>query len=477
MRCGAKHVISSIVHESNVEGSKAPSKNIFVPPFGVHSCIQYLLALSMKPVLVVGGGGAGLIAAWRAGALGARVLLLERNRKLGIKLLISGGGKCNITHAGTAEDLLRAFSAREARFLKPSLYRFTNTDVIRQLEGEGVRTYTRPNGRVFPVSGRASDVVEAFASLLRRVGVEVQVNARVTSIVGENDMLHGVVVDGRMIQADHVILSTGGVSYPRTGTTGDGIRWAEELGHTIVRLRPALAPIAVDPPVPAAWMGVAVRGGRLMLVAGGRHKFHWDDDVLFTHEGISGPAALEVSRTASTLMEKEEVLIALDFFPRESFPSLDGRLQDLVEHNRGKMVATMLEAWLPNRVVSALLATADVDPATRGHVLTREDRRRIVTTLKEWSLGRIKAIDITRGEVTAGGVSLAEVDPQTMLSRKVAGLCLCGEMLDIAGPVGGYNLQAAFSTGFVAGETAARAWLKRTKSVYGLETRATRTVL
>ncbi|MEO8167482.1 MAG: NAD(P)/FAD-dependent oxidoreductase [bacterium] len=414
-----------------------------------------------KPILVIGGGAAGIIAAWKAASLGAEVILIERNKKPGIKLLISGGGKCNITHAGPMEDVFAAFIQKEARFLKPSFYKFSNDDVVRMIEERGVKTFVRPNGRVFPVSGNADDVVNALAEYLHATGVEVKLNARVRKILFEDGKVCGVGFENGEIRSSYVILATGGASYPKTGTTGDGFRWAQQLGHTIIPVRPALAPIGVRPSLRASWRGIALRDGRLMVFSGQKKLFEWDDDMLFTHEGISGPAALEVSRIAAETMQTQPVDLRFDFFPGKEFQVLDDELNSVILSQRDKMIATILDAWLPNRIVPDVLNSIEIDPTKRGHILTRDERKRIVQMLKSWSLGEVSRIDIERGEVTAGGVALTEVDPKSMRSRKAMGLYVCGEILDIAGPVGGYNLQAAFSTGFVAGESAGHDWLKQ----------------
>jgi predicted Rossmann fold flavoprotein len=412
------------------------------------------------PIVVIGAGGAGMTAAWRAASRGAEVLLLERNKKAGVKLLISGGGRCNVTHAGPVDELWRAFTPREGRFLKPSLFRFSNDDVVRMIEDRGVKTLVRQDGRVYPVSGHAEDIVRALKRAMDGSGVHVRLNSRVTSVVSNGGGISGVSVNGESIASQHVIVSSGGVSYPRTGTTGDGLVWMRELGHTIVPLRPALAPIGIEPPLPVEWRGVAVRGGRLSVVADGRSICSWDDDILFSHEGLSGPAALEVSRSAAISREKWPTVVQLDFLPAKEFTELDDALNMLIRHHRGKQIGTVVEALLPNRIVPFLLASVDVDPGMRGHTLTREKRHCIVRLLKSWTIGRVGTVNIERGEVTAGGVELSEVEPHSMRSRRIRGLYLCGEILDVAGPIGGYNLQAAFSTGYVAGESAAMDWLR-----------------
>jgi predicted Rossmann fold flavoprotein len=412
-----------------------------------------------NPVVVIGGGGAGLIAAWKAASMGAPVLLLERNEKPAIKVLISGGGKCNITHDGTMAEMGKSFLKREERFLRHAFHSFTNEDVRALLSERGVPTFVRPDGRVFPVSQRAGDVVGALVENVRSHGGEIRLKSRVTGILSGGGSVTGVTLEGGTTASAHVILTTGGASYRKTGTTGDGVTWGDELSHAIVPLRPALAPMSVTPALPSDWRGVALRGGRLSLHADGKRIESWEGDILFTHEGISGPAALGLSRRAALARETADVTLRYDFFPSKEFAELDGDLNRLITAGRGKQIDSIICTLLPDRIVPFLLNRINVSPQTRGYVLTRDARRRIVGLLKSWEIGTISGIDLDRGEVTAGGISLDDVVPQTMQSRKVKGLYVAGEVLDIAGPIGGYNLQAAFSTGFVAGLSAARDWL------------------
>jgi predicted Rossmann fold flavoprotein len=407
------------------------------------------------PIVIIGAGGAGIIAAWRASVCGASVLLIERNGRTGTKLLISGGGKCNITHAGPIGDVLRAFPPAEGRFLKPSLHRFSNEDIVKLLNDKGISTETREKGRVFPMYGAAKDVMRVLNGLLDDEHIRIRLHTHVTGIHVENGAITGVASEHGDIPARQVILATGGSSYPKTGTTGEGYRWAAAVGHTVIPIRAALAPMQVQPSIPRDWQGIALRECRLMAVQNTKRVAAWDGDVLFTHEGLSGPCALEISRVAAVALDKGPVTIVVDLFPDREFDVLDSELGRMVQEHRQRAIGTVLDAWLPNRLVDAFLAAIDVDPHTRGHVLTRDARRAIVRRLKEWPLGDVARIPIERGEVTAGGIALNEVDPRTMRSRVVTGLYLCGEVLDIAGPIGGYNLQAAFSTGYLAGETAA----------------------
>jgi predicted Rossmann fold flavoprotein len=407
-------------------------------------------------VMVVGAGAAGLIAAWTAAFTGASVLLLERNQRLGAKILISGGGKCNITHSGSIGDIMDGFPAPQARFLKPSLYRFPNSEVIRLIESNGLVTHVRDDGRVFPRNGNAKDVLRIFEDLLAAAGVVVLRGSPVVNLLAADGAVSGVRTGSGDHYARTVVLTTGGVSYPKTGTIGDGHGWLARLGHRIVPLRPALAPIAIRPKAPVEWRGVALRGGSLCLLSKGEERTRWNGDLLFSHEGLTGPAALELSNAAAVAMDSGDARLAYDFAPSMDPEEVDEDLQSELLRHRGKTLRSILDLRLPDRVVPAVLAAAGVDGSTKGYVFTRAQRRALVATVKRWDLGAVAGVDIARGEVTAGGVALVEVDPHTMRSRKVRGLYLAGEILDVDGRVGGYNLQAAFSTGFVAGEAAAR---------------------
>jgi predicted Rossmann fold flavoprotein len=408
------------------------------------------------PLVVIGGGAAGMIAAWRAGSLGVKVILLEKNPKLGIKLLISGGGKCNITHGGEIEDLCKQFKSNESKFLKHSLYRFTNRDVISQINLFGVETYERENGRIFPTSGKAGDVVHALRRMMERENVEIRLSASVNEIMKDNEGVCGVKVPDGIIQTRHVILATGGASYPRTGTSGDAFPWLEELGHTVIPIRPALAPILLQPTPPPDWQGISIRDSVLKAKVEGKNAAEARGDILLTHEGISGPAALEVSRDAFIASEKNpQVDIFVDAAPDEPEAKLQEHLLAEIIANGGRKTETLVELFVPQRLAIFILKSAGVDASKKCHQLKKEERTAIVQTLKNWNIGRVKEIPLERGEVTAGGADLLEVDPKSMRSKILKGIYICGEALDVAGPIGGYNLQAAFSTGYVAGEAAA----------------------
>lgn len=410
----------------------------------------------IRDVIVIGGGAAGMIAAWRAASLNADVLLLEKNKKLGIKILISGGGKCNITNGSDMQTMLKQFEKQESLFLKFAFHTFTNTQLLSLLQQQGVETYVRENGKVFPVSHNAKDVVDTFATLMVSAGVEIQCGSPVEELSIEQNYFK-VITPTQTLFSRSVIIATGGLSYRKTGTTGDGYEWAKHFGHTIVPLRPALAPLHLSPVPPPYWQGTPIRGCALYAACEDGIVAQWHGDVLFTHFGISGPCALEVSKKVSVVMESgKQVSMHVDFFPELQHEQLEQKLISDISENTNKQMTTFIGRYVPERIAEYVVSQAQIDGTTKLHQLKKEERKRLTAVLKSCFIGSVREIPLDRGEVTAGGVALHEVNPTTMESKLVKGLFLCGEILDIAGPVGGYNLQAAFSTGYVAGENAAK---------------------
>ncbi len=405
-------------------------------------------------ILVVGGGAAGMIAAWRAAGLGHRVTLLEANGRLGVKLRISGGGKCNITHDGSVKEVLAPFPKEQARFLRPAMHRFTNEEVLALLRREGVETYTRDNGRVFPLDrpGSAAAVVGAFESLVRGAGAEIRCGARVTALEGRASRLEALRVDGERLEADLFILATGGASYPETGTRGEVLGWLRDLGLPVSPWFPALAPIPLAQPRPA-WEGVALREGELVLLAGrdGKRIARFKGDILFTKSGITGPAALELSRPAEVARRAGAAFLAYASTTRTA-EQVDAEAQAEQRGNPQLKAAHWLQRWLPERLCEPLVLEAGMPADQRMKDLGREGRRALVGCVTALPLGEPRPVSLERGEVAAGGVLLSAVDPHTMAVKGWENLRVCGELLDVDGPVGGYNLQAAFSTGFVAGD-------------------------
>jgi predicted Rossmann fold flavoprotein len=391
-------------------------------------------------------------------------VIYERNPRLGIKILISGGGKCNITHDAPPREIEKGFIPAEARFLRYALHELTAEQVLADLGRQGVETYTRPNGRVFPLSGRSEDVLAAFERMLAEAGAEIRTGAPVTGIQITEGRATGLYVNDQLHRADAIIVATGGMSYRKVGTTGDGIRWGGDLGHTIVPVRAALAPIYFDHPPPADWQGVALRDVRFWIEVDGHQpapsrELPYDtehrDDLLLTHRGLSGPAALEVSRAAAFYRESaSRIDLVVDLLPDRSAGELQELWNRRVSESGRSEVQTFVDMQVPKALTPYLLNAAGVPGGTKLSSMTREWRASLLATLKHWKPGRLGEVPIDRGEVTAGGIALAEVSPTTMESKLVPGLYFAGEALDISGDIGGYNLQAAFATGHVAGRSA-----------------------
>jgi predicted Rossmann fold flavoprotein len=411
-------------------------------------------------IAIVGGGAGGIFAALAASkAAGEKnidvdVHLFERNPRLGIKILISGGGKCNITHAGDVEEILREGFPRvaEQRFLKSAFYRYTNDEIIALLERHNVSVHARDNGRIFPDSGRAEDVLIAFESELREQNIIVHTKSRIESISIEEDGRWNIACNGDHIIANALVLATGGKSYSKTGTTGDGIDYARKLGHTIVPVRAALAPIYLMQAPAQSLVGISLRNIEISVTRDGKALASERGDVLITHRGLSGPGILGISNRAAMLMEDDSISIHANIIGKNED---DTRSMLIAEQqsNPKQQVKTFLESLLPNRFVPFVMEQADIINDRKWHELTRDERSRLVFTLISYSFGEVSDVPIERGEVTSGGVALNEVDSKTMMSRLHRGLFFAGEMLDVAGEIGGYNLQAAYSTGWVGGES------------------------
>ncbi len=329
--------------------------------------------------------------------------------------------------------------------------------IVEMLTQKGLEVYTRPDGRIFPVNQTAKDVVAILGAYLAEAGVEVKLETPVTGLIHEDGLVQGVHCGEAQLQVKAVVLATGGSSYPGSGTTGDGWPWARELSHTIVKIKAALAPIHViaDEEWPTR-SGVSLRDCILKARQNGKEIARWRGDMLFTHHGISGPTALGISREVAERAGQGAITIEVDLLPDRTFEQVTEAVKKWALENPRKLWTSLIEEFVPTRLAIPFLESAQVSLEATGQGLDKKGKNRIVASLKGWPLGRVRDVPIEKGEVVAGGVSLDEVDSQTMASLKAMGLYLCGEVLDIAGPVGGYNLQAAFATGYVAGESAAK---------------------
>lgn len=418
-------------------------------------------------VVVVGGGAAGMLAAIGSASVRAPTVLLEKTGRLGLKIQISGGGRCNITNdQDDPRDLARMFPGN-GKFLMDAFRAFTKNDILAILARYGVATKVEPPyGKVFPVSDRSADVLEALKAELRALGVDVRLNTPVRGLHRVGGRVAGVEVEGgQVVTAGAAVICVGGLSFPKSGSTGDGYVMAREIGHRVVDTFPSLVPLRV--PGTAPYSGVALRDIEGTVRVGGRpadRRFR--GDVLFTHFGLSGPVVLQLSRAAADgLRQGLPVEIALDLRPDCSTGELDAELLERIQSKPRAAIGTLFHDMMPRRLVPAFFVAAGVDASRRTSEVSRADRQRLVETLRSWVFPVTGWHSMEAAEVTAGGVDVRDVDPRTFASRLVPGLYWAGEVLDVDGYVGGYNLQAAWSSGWVAGRSAAIQVLGETGAV------------
>lgn len=400
-------------------------------------------------VIVLGAGAAGLLAASRAAERGRRTLLLEKNRRPGVKILMSGGTRCNLTHATDNRGIVAAYGP-PGKFLHSALAALSVQETIALFESEGVATKVEETGKVFPVSNKASDVLDALLRRLERSGATLALNEPVTDL-RPSEAGFAVTTPHRVLSAAHVILTTGGMSYPGSGTTGDGYALAARLGHTIVTPRPALVPLTVAVPWVAELRGVTVPDVVVRVLDGGTALETRRGSLLFAHFGLSGPVILDVSRAVTGHVRPESLTLELDFLPSVKEHEFDEFLRLESASAGKKQLAGVLAVHLPRRLCDMLLAQAGMPADRRAAALNKGDRAKLVQGVKRLRLPVTGTLGFRKAEVTAGGVALDEVDSRTMQSKRVPSLYLAGEILDLDGPIGGYNFQAAFSTGWLAG--------------------------
>ena len=408
-------------------------------------------------IIVIGGGAAGMMAAIYASRAGAEVVLLEKNEKLGKKVYITGKGRCNVTNASEREEFLRHVF-RNPRFLYASLAELDNEGLMRLIEGEGVPLKTERGNRVFPVSDHSSDIILALRRAMEKGNVDVRLNACVESLLIQDGCIAGVKLEtGETVSANAVIVATGGVSYPSTGSTGDGYRFAEAAGHTIETPRASLVPIETRESWPANLMGLTLKNVRLTAYATvkGREKALYSEmgEMLFTHFGISGPLVL----TLSCLMPEnpESVRLEIDLKPALDEATLDARLvRDFRELSR-KQLAVAMDGLVPHNLGLQLLLLAHLSVTAPINGVTVEQRKSLVRLLKAVPLTPKRLRGFDEAIITRGGVNVKEVNPKTLESKCISGLYFAGEVLDLDAATGGYNLQIAFSTGALAGKSAA----------------------
>ena len=408
----------------------------------------------MNKVIVIGGGAAGLMAALSAAEAGASVLLLEGNEKLGKKIYITGKGRCNVTNACEPAAFMNKV-VKNPRFLFSALNAFGPEDMMALLERLGCPVKVERGDRVFPVSEKASDVTRALEKELRRLGVSIRLNTKVSHILVENTAVCGVELeDGTRLEADRVVVATGGQSYPSTGSTGDGFRWMAELGHTVYPPLPSLIPLTCGAAWVSALQGLSLKNVRLTLKRGKKVLYSDVGEMLFTHFGISGPLVLSASAHMAELAP-EDVELLLDLKPGLTAQQLDARLLRELDASGKRQLRTLLTTLYPASLAEEMPALCGIPAQTPACEITREQRARLVKAGKELRLPVDGTRPLTEAVVTRGGVSVKEIDPATMESKKIHGLYAAGELLDVDAMTGGFNLQIAFSTGRLAGLSAA----------------------
>ncbi|WP_037345867.1 NAD(P)/FAD-dependent oxidoreductase [Selenomonas sp. oral taxon 138] len=407
----------------------------------------------MKKIVIVGAGPAGMMAATAAAECGGSVLLMEKMSRVGRKMMITGKGRCNVTSADEIPDIIKNIVGN-GRFLNSSLRAFDNVDVMAFFERLGVPLKTERGNRVFPVSDRALDVVDAIVRHLHDQKVEIRTNAAVTELIIEDGRVCGVrLADGTQIEAAAVILAMGGASYPATGSTGDGYALARAAGHTVTEIFPALVPLVTSD----AWVkdvqGLSLRNVRATLYHAGRKEQDFFGEMLFTHFGVTGPIILQLSRRTSELFAagQGELELRLNLKPALTHEKLRERVErDFVKYERKQLRNAMIDL-LPKRLIDPVLNAADLSPERSAQQVSAKERERLVHTLQALALRVTGTRPIAEAIVTAGGVATREIDPRTMESKLVKHLYFVGELVDVDAHTGGYNLQAAFSMGHAAG--------------------------
>ena len=436
--------------------------------------------MTTKRIIVIGAGAGGMMAAGRAAELGAPVLLLEKTDGPAKKLLISGKTRCNVTNAREIDEFIAMYGAN-GRFLYRAFSRFFRDDLLNFLKRYGVMTKIEDDGHIFPTSDDARDVVRSFRKYMDENGVELRTNTKVTAINVDGGRVASVQTEKETLPASAVILATGGSSYPGTGSSGDGYRMAAALGHTITKLRPALVPLAVrEAELARSMQGVSLSNVRLTS-----YRCTADDidisktpkrdcgrgipgrksaapviesrtgELMMTHSGIGGPTTLLMSLAIIDALERGPVSVSIDLYPAVEEDKLRKHLQNELDLHGKKSYRNILGELLPQKMIDPFVAITGIAPEKRGHEITAEERERLLRSIKSLRFNIEGPLPISAAIVTAGGVSLDEINPYTMSSRLIDGLYFCGEVMDIDADTGGYNLQAAFSTGYVAGEEAA----------------------
>lgn len=402
--------------------------------------------------IVIGGGPAGMLSSGVAGSLGKKVLLIEKNEKLGKKLFITGKGRCNITNVADLDEFMKNIP-KNSKFLYSSLVGFSNNDLISLFNDLGLLTKVERGGRVFPKSDKSSDVIKTLEKYLINNNAQVRLNTRVKKIIIENNSICGVMLENNeYIESKSVIICTGGISYPQTGSTGDGYKLAKEIGHTIKELNPSLVPLTVSEPYIKDLQGLSLKNVGIQLIVDNKSIYSDFGEMLFTHYGVSGPIILSTSFYASKPLKKnKKIHLSIDLKPALSNEELDKRIIRDFEKKINKQYKNALDDLLPKKLIPIIIKLSEISEDKEVHQITKSERKILVRLLKNLVFSVSGTRPIEEAIITSGGINLKEINPKTMESKLIDGCYFAGEILDIDGFTGGFNLQIAFSTAYTAG--------------------------
>ncbi|CUP02625.1 flavoprotein%2C HI0933 family [Clostridium baratii] len=401
----------------------------------------------MSKVVVIGAGPAGMMAAITASKNDNEVILIDGNDRLGKKLFITGKGRCNVTNSKDISEFFD-FIPGNPYFLYSSLYTFTNEDTMNFFENEGIKLKVERGGRVFPNSDKSSDIIKGLSNVINRFNIKVMLNSKVTGIIKDENKIIGVKIDNNIIKGDHFIIATGGASYPLTGSRGEGQKFAKELGHNIIELKPSLVPIEIKESLVKELMGLSLRNIELTIYEGKKKVFKDFGEMIFTHFGISGPLVLSGSRF---IKNNNDYTVSIDLKPALDVKELDLRIQKDFKKYINKDFKNSLDDLLPKKLIPIIIKRSMIKEDKKVNEITKEERKRLTSLIKEFTLSVKGLRPIEEAIVTAGGVDTKEIDPSTMKSKIINNLSFAGEVIDVDAFTGGYNVQIALSTGYISG--------------------------